>query len=113
MGKSSACVGAEVHGELVGAAAAFTIKHGAGADECFVFSVVETVSQRMDILFIWENSSSLHKTSVASKAVLKIDFVNITLKMQLFKSPQYFFVFPLEYTCELNHRSSESFKIQL
>lgn len=41
----------------------------------------------MDILFIWENSSSLHKTSVASKAVLKIDFVNITLevKVQQFK----------------------------
>lgn len=96
------------------AAAAFTIKHRAGADECFVFSVVETVSQRMDILFIWENSSSLHKTPDASKAVLKIDFVNITLKMQLFKSPQYYFVFPLEYTSKLNqHRSSESFKIQL
>lgn len=58
----------------------------------------------MDILFIWENSSSLHKTSVASKAVLKIDFVNITLevKVQQFKSPQYYFVFLLEYTWELN-----------
>lgn len=56
----------------------------------------------MDILFIWENSSSLHKTSVASKAVLKIGFVNITLKVkvQQLKSSQYYFVFPLGYTCE-------------
>lgn len=37
----------------------------------------------MDILFIWENSSSLHKTSVASKAVLKIDFVTITLEVKV------------------------------
>lgn len=58
----------------------------------------------MDILFIWENSSSLHKTSVASKAVLKIDFVSITLKVEVqqLKSPQYYFGFLLEYICELN-----------
>lgn len=65
---------------------------------------METVSQRMDILFIWENSRPLHKTSVASKVIPKIDFVNITLKVkvQQFKAPQCYFVFLLECKCELN-----------
>lgn len=56
----------------------------------------------MDILFIWENSSSLRKIALASKVVLKIDFVNVTLKVKVqpCKSPQYCFVFLLEYACE-------------
>jgi len=63
---------------------------------------METVSQRRDILFSWENSSSLHKIALASKAVLKIDFVNVTLKVKVqpCKSPQHHFVFVLEYACE-------------
>lgn len=46
----------------VQAAAAFSIKYHVGADDCFVFIVMETWICRMDILFIWENNSSLHKT---------------------------------------------------
>lgn len=46
----------------VRAAAAFSIKYHIGADDCFVFIVMETWICRMDILFIWEKSSSLHKT---------------------------------------------------
>lgn len=36
---------------------------------------METVTQRMDILFMWEMNSSLYKASVTSDAGLKIDHV--------------------------------------
>lgn len=36
---------------------------------------METVTQRMDILFMWEMNSSLYKASVTSEAGLKIEHV--------------------------------------
>lgn len=57
----------------VPAAAAFSIKYRVGADDCFVFIVMETWICRMDILFIWENSNSLHKTQGLPEQFLKID----------------------------------------
>lgn len=61
--------------ELLQAAAAFAIKYLVGADECFVFIVMETWSQRMDILFLSFGKIAIPciKHKDLPKAVSKID----------------------------------------